>query len=57
MESPYEYEFTYRYNGATLTTKFSAAVDIEELKENLKQFLRGCSWQDSTLEFLEPEDD
>lgn len=56
MESQYEYEFTYRCNGATFTTKFNAAVDIEELKENLKLFLRGCSWQDSTLKFLEPEE-
>ena len=57
MEPQHEYEFIYRCNGVTLSSKFNASVDIEKLKENLKQFLLCCTWTESTLEFLEPEDD
>lgn len=51
----YKYTLTYQNNDNTLTSTFNAEVTMEELKEQLKYFLRGCSWTDSSLVFLEED--
>lgn len=45
----YSYTLTYKNDSYTNTVSFCANVNSDELKENLKLFLLGCSWQPKTV--------
>jgi len=43
------YELRYKFDNYTCVVKFSAMIDGEELRDNLKDFLSGCSWSDDCI--------
>ena len=45
----YYYELKYVYNDVEITHKFSADICIDVLTDRLKDFLKACSWHESTL--------
>ena len=52
----YYYELKHINKDEILTYKFPADIDIYKLEEYLKDFLRGCSWTDSTLNSIFKEE-
>lgn len=46
------YELRYKYDDREVVHKFSAEIDLPTLADNLKDFLRGCSWLDGSVEEL-----
>ena len=53
----YNYKLTYTNDNVELTFKFPADVDIYQLGDYLKDFLKGCSWGESTLNNIFKGDD
>lgn len=53
----YTYTFTYQNGDVTLTKTMSAMTNLDELKEELRLFLLGCSWPHDSLQFLEETDE
>lgn len=53
------YELRYKFDDYTCVVKFNAMVDGEELRNNLKDFLSGCSWSDYCIKqiFNEVDDE
>lgn len=51
----YKYKLQYTNNDFVVSTEFNAEVTGDELKEHLRCFLRGCSWGDRNLRFLEDD--
>lgn len=47
IKGPYEYRFTYVDGDKERTHIFSAFVDAEEMKSNLRHFLLACEWSDT----------
>lgn len=48
----YYYELKYIYNDLEVTHKFPTDLDINELADNLKYFLLGCSWTEKQVNEL-----
>lgn len=53
----YNYKLTYTNGNVELTFKFPADVDIYQLGDYLKDFLKGCSWHESTLNKIFKDDE
>jgi len=51
MDKDY-YEFKYTYGDISMVYKFSSDIGITELADNLKYFLKGCSWTEEQVEEL-----
>ena len=47
IRGPYEYRLTYVNGDKERTHIFSALIDIEEMKQNLRHFLLACEWSDT----------
>jgi hypothetical protein len=47
IKGPYEYRLTYVDGDKERTHIFSALVDIEEMKQNLRHFLLACEWSEA----------
>lgn len=48
----YRYELKYINDGYESQVSFNAGIDINELADNLKYFLKSCSWTDKQVEEL-----
>lgn len=55
MQEDYKYTFKYQCNDKIYEMTFNADIDLEELKQNLMYFLRGCSWSERSTAFLEED--
>ena len=53
----YNYTLTYTCGNVELIFKFPADVDIYQLGDYLKDFLKGCSWYESTLNKIFKDDE
>ena len=53
------YELKYKCDDYTCEVKFNSLIGTEELRNNLKDFLKGCSWSEYCVNdiFNEPDDD
>jgi len=53
------YELKYKCDDYTCVVKFNSLLGAEELRNNLKDFLKGCSWSEYCVNdiFNEPDDD
>lgn len=40
----YYYELKYINNDCEVVMKFDASIDADDLRDNLRNFLKGCSW-------------
>ena len=49
IKGPYEYRLTYVDGDKERTHIFSAFVDAEEMKSNLRHFLLACEWSDASI--------
>ena len=49
----YKYILTYVNDDKTYTHEFNAEITMDELKQELMWFLRGCSWSEEQTDFLE----
>lgn len=49
----YKYTLQYQCEDTVLTYTFNAETTMEDLKDQLKNFLRGCSWTEAQTAFLE----
>lgn len=47
IRGPYEYRLTYVDGDREVTHIFSALIDVEEMKQNLRHFLLACEWSDA----------
>lgn len=43
------YELKYVDNDTEVSYKFNADLDLSELADHLKDFLKGCSWYESQI--------
>lgn len=44
------YRLEYQYGDYSCTIKFNGDIGGDELQANLKDFLKGCSWPQSTID-------
>lgn len=51
----YKYKLQYIDNNTVLTKEFSADINLDDLKNELMLFLRGCSWTENQTAFLEED--
>lgn len=51
----YKYILQYQCDDKVLTYNFNAEITMTDLKDNLKDFLRGCSWTEAQTAFLEED--
>lgn len=51
----YKYTLQYQFEDTVLTYTFNAEITMEDLKDQLKNFLRGCSWTEAQTAFLEED--
>jgi len=49
IKGPYEYRLTYVDGDKERTHIFSAFVDAEEIKHNLRHFLLACEWSNASI--------
>ena len=49
IKGPYEYRLTYIDGDRERTHIFSALIDAEEMKQNLRHFLLACEWSESSV--------
>ena len=49
IRGPYEYRLTYVDGDKERTHIFSALIDGEEMKQNLRHFLLACEWSDVSI--------
>lgn len=58
-EETYGYKLEYKNNDYTCTVTFRGDIDGEELRYNLKDFLKGCSWSEHCIDqiFNETKED
>lgn len=52
-----EYELKYTDEDYSSTVKFSAAIKLEDLRENLRYFLLSAGWTENQVIRLISEDD
>ena len=48
----YYYELKYVYGDVIVTHKFPADIDLPQLADYLKDFLKGCSWYEKQVDSL-----
>lgn len=53
----YYYELKYVYKDHEVVHKFNADLTLDELKDYLIDFLKGCSWYESQLKDLFKEEE
>lgn len=46
------YELRYKYKDVEVVHKFSSEIDLPTLADNLKYFLKGCSWTTNAVDEL-----
>lgn len=51
----YKYTLQCQCDDAVLTYTFNAGITMTDLKDNLKNFLRGCSWTEAQIAFLDDD--
>ncbi len=57
MSDVYDYELVYHHRDLVSTTKFSAMIELQDLKDHLRTFLISAGWSAEQLTFLEdPEE-
>lgn len=57
MSDIYDYELVYHHRDLVSTTKFSALIELQDLKDHLRTFLISAGWSADQLTFLEdPEE-
>ena len=49
IKGPYEYRLTYVDGDKERTHIFSALIDAEEMRTNLRHFLLACEWSDASI--------
>lgn len=49
IKGPYEYRLTYIDGDKERTHIFSALIDAEEIKNNLRHFLLACEWSNISI--------
>ena len=49
IKGPYEYRLTYVDGDKERTHIFSALIDSEEMKYNLRHFLLACEWSNASI--------
>lgn len=49
IRGPYEYRLTYVDGDKERTHIFSALIDAEEMRTNLRHFLLACEWSESSI--------
>ena len=49
IRGPYEYRLTYIDGDKERTHIFSALIDSEEMKQNLRHFLLACEWSNASI--------
>ena len=49
IKGPYEYRLTYIDGDKERTHIFSALIDSEEMKQNLRHFLLACEWSNNGI--------
>ena len=52
----YKYILKYVNDDKELTSTFGAEINLNDLKAQLKYFLRGCGWSESQTAFLDTEE-
>ena len=58
LDDEYYYEFKYVYKDKVVTMKFSGEIDFNALLDNLKAFLAGAEWSESTIkEHIKTDED
>ena len=50
IKMPYEYRLTYIDGDKERTHIFSAFVDGDEMRDNLKHFLLACEWSNTSVD-------
>ena len=56
--SNYKYYFVYIDDDKRVTSEFSASICMDDLMENLRDFLCGCGWSEDKLkEYIRLEDE
>lgn len=50
VKMPYEYRLTYIDGDKERTHIFSAFVDRDEMKDNLRHFLLACEWSSTAVD-------
>lgn len=51
-EYSYELKYTDEANNYTVTHKFNADIDADDLTDYLREFLLGCSWSPSQVDAI-----
>lgn len=51
-KEPYEYRLTYIDGDYEVTHTFSAFCTGNEMRDNLRHFLRACSWSDNAVDLI-----
>jgi hypothetical protein len=55
--SKYKYLFVYIDEDKRVSSEFSAFINMEDLMENIRDFLCGCSWSEEKVnEYIKLED-
>lgn len=57
IRAPYEYRLTYVDGDKERTHIFSALIDGEEMKHNLRHFLLACEWSNTSIDNILRLDD
>lgn len=57
IKMPYEYRLTYIDGDKERTHIFSAFVDGDEMRDNLKHFLLACEWSNTAVDKILGGDD
>lgn len=59
VEETYGYKLEYKNDDYTCTVTFGGEISGDELRNNLKDFLKGCSWSEYCINkiFNEQEED
>lgn len=51
------YELRYKCDDYTCVVKFNSLLSGDDLRDNLKDFLRGCSWSEYCINKIFNEED
>ena len=51
------YELRYKCGDYTCVVKFNSLLSGDELRDNLKDFLKGCSWSECCINKIFNEED
>ena len=51
------YELCYKYDDYTCVVRFNSLLSGNELRDNLKDFLKGCGWSEYCINKIFNEED